>query len=419
VSLPTPHEHTTALVTGASSGIGAEVARLLADKGHGVTLVARREDRLAELADEIQSHRHVRAHAIGCDLSDGAARERLFGEIAKRGLEVSILVNNAGFGSAGRFQELDIDDELRMVHTNLAAVLHLCGEYVPAMVGRGEGAVMNVASVAGFQPLPRQATYAASKAFVLSFTETLSSDLKGTGVTATALCPGPVKSEFTDQHAGFESAESTPDFLWMSSEDCAKAAVNGLERGKRVVVPGVGNRVSTLAGQHAPRSLLLAAARRFYPPDTVPPVLISDVMTHAVVSADVADTLRHVGGLMRERNVGSVVICDGGQPVGVITDRDVALAVLADGADPDGAAGDHASQPLVAGDVEMDLEQAADLMVQHHIRRLPLLDGGRLAGIVTIDDVAVRAGDLELAHRVTAEVAKGAIPEFFFHRRGG
>ena len=148
-------------------------------------------------------------------------------------------------------------------------------------------------------------------------------------------------------------------------------------------------------------------------------MLISDVMTHAVVSADVADTLRHVGGLMRERNVGSVVVCDHGRPVGVLTDRDLALAVLAEDADPEDAAGDHASRPLISGDVEMELEQAADLMVAHHIRRLPLLDGEELAGIVTIDDVAVRSGDLELAQRVTAEVAKGAIPEFFFHRRGG
>lgn len=148
-------------------------------------------------------------------------------------------------------------------------------------------------------------------------------------------------------------------------------------------------------------------------------MLISDVMTHAVVSADVGDTLRHVGGLMRERNVGSVVICDSGAPVGVLTDRDLCLAILAEDADPDGKAGDHASQPLVSGDVQMELEEAADLMVQHHIRRLPLLDGDRLAGIVTIDDVAVRAGDLDLAQRVTAEVARGAIPEFFFHRRGG
>ena len=211
MALPTPSEQSTALVTGASSGIGAEIARLLAAKGHGVTLVARRQERLDELARELESQRHVRAHAIACDLSDGDARERLVAQIAERGLEVSVLVNNAGFGSAGRFQDLDVDGELRMVRTNVEAVVGLCGEYVPRMVARGDGAVLNVASTAGFQPLPRQATYSASKAFALAFTEVLSSDLKGTGVTATALCPGPVRTEFTDQHEGFESAATTPD----------------------------------------------------------------------------------------------------------------------------------------------------------------------------------------------------------------
>jgi short-subunit dehydrogenase len=253
------------MVTGASSGIGAEIARALASKGHGVALVARREDRLRDLAQELAAKHHVRAEAIGCDLSDHAARERLAAEISERGLRVDIVVNNAGFGSAGRFHELDLDGELHMVRTNVEALVHLCGEYVPGMVERGAGAVMNVASTAAFQPMPRQSTYGGSKAFVLSFTEALSSDLKGTGVTATALCPGPVKTEFTDQHEGFEAAASTPDFIWMSAEDCARAAVRGLERGKRVVVPGVANRVGTLAGQHAPRSVLLAAARRFYP----------------------------------------------------------------------------------------------------------------------------------------------------------
>ena len=265
MALPSPSPDSTALVTGASSGIGADIARELAERGHGVTLVARREDRLTALAEEIQAKRHVRAEVIGCDLSDQSARERLVAEIRERGLEVSVLVNNAGFGTAGRFQDLELDGELNMVRTNVEAVVHLCGEYVPAMVARGEGAVLNVASTAAFQPLARQSTYSASKAFVLSFTEVLSSDLKGTGVTATALCPGPVKTEFTDQHAGFDAAASTPDFLWMSAEDCARAAVKGLERGKRVVVPGVGNRIGTLAGQHAPRSVLLAATRRFYP----------------------------------------------------------------------------------------------------------------------------------------------------------
>jgi short-subunit dehydrogenase len=265
MALPSPSPDSTALVTGASSGIGADIARELADRGHGVTLVARREDRLTALAEEIRSKRHVRAEVIACDVSDHPARERLVAEIRERGLQVSVLVNNAGFGSAGRFQELDLEGELRMVRTNVEAIVHLCGEYIPGMVTRGEGAVMNVASTAAFQPLARQSTYSASKAFVLSFTEVLSSDLKGTGVTATALCPGPVKTEFMDQHEGFDAAASTPDFVWMSAEDCAKAAVKGLERGKRVVVPGVGNRIGTLAGQHAPRSVLLAAARRLYP----------------------------------------------------------------------------------------------------------------------------------------------------------
>lgn len=263
MALPSPSSASTALVTGASSGIGAEIARQLADRGHCVTVVARREDRLMELAEEIESKRHVRADVVGCDLSEHAAREQLVAEIRARGLAVSVLVNNAGFGSAGEFQDLDLDGELRMVRTNVEAVVHLCGEYVPGMVERGEGAVMNVASTAAFQPLARQSTYSASKAFVLGFTEALSSDLKGTGVTATALCPGPVKTEFTDQHPGFDV--STPDFVWMSAEECARVAVKGLERGKRVVVPGVGNRIGSLAGQHAPRSVLLAAARRFYP----------------------------------------------------------------------------------------------------------------------------------------------------------
>src|SRR5687768_15456272 len=265
MALPTPSLGATALVTGASSGIGADIARQLAERGHGVTLVARREDRLVALAEEIESKLHVRTDVIGCDLSDAAARERLVAELQARGLAVSILVNNAGFGSAGQFQDLDLDGELRMVRTNVEAVVHLCGEYIPVMTERGEGAILNVASTAAFQPLARQSTYSASKAFVLSFTEALSSDLKGTGVTATALCPGPVRTEFTDQHQGFDAAASTPDFVWMSAEETARAAVKGLERGKRVVVPGVGNRIGALAGQHAPRSVLLAATRRFYP----------------------------------------------------------------------------------------------------------------------------------------------------------
>ena len=142
-------------------------------------------------------------------------------------------------------------------------------------------------------------------------------------------------------------------------------------------------------------------------------------MTEGVVTADTGDTLQHVGELMRDRNVGSVVICEGGRPVGVITDRDLALVVVADNVGPDTEAGEHASRPIVTGQVEMHLEEAVALMIQHRIRRLPVTDGDGLAGIVTIDDLAVRAGDLHQAQQITAEVAKASLPEFYFHQRGG
>jgi CBS domain-containing protein len=142
-------------------------------------------------------------------------------------------------------------------------------------------------------------------------------------------------------------------------------------------------------------------------------------MTHPVVTADAGTRLGEVAELMRDRNVGSVVVCESGRPVAVVTDRDLAIAVVADGIDATSEVGPYATRPLIAGRIEMDLEEAAALMVEHRIRRLPIMDGDELAGIVTIDDVAVRAGDLNLAQQMTAEVAKVALPEFYFHQRGG
>ena len=146
---------------------------------------------------------------------------------------------------------------------------------------------------------------------------------------------------------------------------------------------------------------------------------IAEVMTQGVVTAESGDSLRRVGELMRDQNVGSVVVCDNGRPVGVITDRDLALAVVADQVDAADVAGEHASRPLVTGEVQMDIEEAVALMIQHRIRRVPVTDGEELVGIVTIDDLAVRAGDLHQAQQITAEVAKAALPEFYFHQRGG
>ncbi len=151
----------------------------------------------------------------------------------------------------------------------------------------------------------------------------------------------------------------------------------------------------------------------------VGPVQISEVMTESVVTADCSATLREVGELMRDRNVGSVVICETGYPTGLITDRDLAIDVAADGVGIDQEVRDFATRPLITCESEMDIEEAAALMVQHGVRRLPVLNSDKLVGIVTLDDLAVRAGDLQLAQRMTAEVAKAALPQFFFHQRGG
>jgi uncharacterized protein len=263
MALPPPDADSTCLVTGASSGIGADIARALVARGHGVTIVARRTERLEKLAAELRDRKGVRVETVACDLGDADARQRMRAEVEERGLTVEVLVNNAGFGSAGRFDRLDLERELEMVRLNAEAVVDLCGRYVPAMVQRGRGAVLNVASTAAFQPLPRQATYSASKAFVLTFTDALHEDLAGTGVAATTLCPGPVKTEFLST-AGLDW-EGLPDFIWSESAVVAEAGVQGLEKGRRVVVPGVVNRAGALGGQHVPRGLLLKVAGKVYP----------------------------------------------------------------------------------------------------------------------------------------------------------
>src|SRR4051794_15717784 len=263
MALPPPQPDSTCLVTGASSGIGSDIARELARRGYGVTLSARREDRLRALADELAAT-GIRAEAIACDVTDADARARLMSDIADRGLTVEVLVNNAGFGSGGPFVELAAEDEVRMVQTNCEAVIAFCSEYVPRMVDRGRGAVLNVGSTAGYQPLPRQATYSATKAFVNSFSDALYADLARTGVSVTSLRPGPVETEFGATAGMDEEFSSLPSFAVDSSEDVAKAAVDGVERGKRVVGPGVVGRLA-VAGQYAPRGLLLPALRRFYP----------------------------------------------------------------------------------------------------------------------------------------------------------
>ena len=263
VALPPPGPNSTCLVTGASSGIGADIARELARRGQNLTLSARREDRLEELAGELRGN-DVRVDVIGCDVTDPESRAALIGQIAENGLDVEVLVNNAGFGSGGPFHELDGDGEVQMVKTNCEAVIAFCAEYVPKMVERGRGAILNVGSTAGYQPLPRQATYSATKAFVNNFSDALYADLGGTGVTVTSLRPGPVSTEFGEASDMEDEFSSLPGFLVDSSEDVAKAAVKALDGGKRVVGPGIVGHLAP-SGQYAPRGVLLKALRRFYP----------------------------------------------------------------------------------------------------------------------------------------------------------
>jgi short-subunit dehydrogenase len=236
-----------------------EIARELAARGHGLCLVARREDRLQELADELAAaHPGRRYEVFAADLADAVAREKLVADIAAAGLQVSILVNNAGFGGHSEFVDAAPSGrDVEMVRLNVEAVTDLQARYLPGMVERGSGAVINIASTASFQPMPGTATYAATKAFVLSQSEAISQELKGTGVTVTAVCPGPVKTEFADVAGVGELADSAPEFVWMTAEQIAVAAVDGAAKGKRTVVPGAFNQAGSVIGRIAPRTLSL------------------------------------------------------------------------------------------------------------------------------------------------------------------
>jgi hypothetical protein len=258
VPLPDPDPASTAIVTGASSGIGVEIARELARRGHGVTLVARRVDRLEDVAAEIRLL-GVRAEVVAADLSDPAARAALPGRVAQLGLVPDVLVNNAGLSTLGRVARGDPDAEMQMIEVDVMAVADLCSRILPGMVDRGRGAILNVASTAAFQPLPGQAGYGACKAFVLSYTQSLAGELRGTGVSATVLCPGPVDTGFGER-AGFTREEATtalPAVMWKSPREVARAGVDALALGRTVVVPGLANRLGAALGHLTPRRLLV------------------------------------------------------------------------------------------------------------------------------------------------------------------
>jgi uncharacterized protein len=270
LSLPSPSPDTAALVTGASAGIGACIARELAKRGHGLVLVARRRERLEELAKELSEAHGIRAEAIGADLSKAASVARLPGRVQSLGLEVDVLVNNAGFATGGPFYESDPERELEQVRVLVEAPMVLTRMFLPAMVKRRRGAILNLASTAGMQPMPYSAGYSAAKAYVLTFSEALHQELRGRGVTVTVLAPGPVETDFW-QIAGWEtgsgkSVERAVPGALISAEQAARAGVEGLDHGQRVVIPGLPVRVGMLASRWVPNGLKLPALERVMRP---------------------------------------------------------------------------------------------------------------------------------------------------------
>ena len=251
------------MVTGASAGIGAELARQLAGRNYNVVLVARRTARLRELAEELRLSHGIHADVETCDLTDAERRAELVERLLGGERAVAGVCNNAGSGTVATLLGSDLEHEQRLVRLNVEAVHHLTGAFLRPMVERGTGAILNVASTAAFQPLPGFATYAASKAFVQSFSEAVHTELSGTGVSVTCLFPGFTHTEFGELSGVSEAASAIPGFLFMEAPEVARAGIDAMLAGRRTAIPGLKNRASMLGGRMAPRSVLLPIVRRY------------------------------------------------------------------------------------------------------------------------------------------------------------
>ena len=236
------------VITGASAGLGVEFARQCRKSGDELVLVARRRDRLESLAAELGS-----AHVVALDLAKPGAAAELAAVVAALGLEVDTLINNAGFGVAGPFASAPADRLLEMIDLNIRSLTETCRIFLPAMVERRRGAILNVASTAAFQAGPNMAVYYASKAFVLSLTEALHQEMKGSGVKVSALCPGPTATEFFDvaQSAGSTLAKMATDPVAVVA-----AGLKGLERNRAITIPGIGNKIGAQSNRIMPRALM-------------------------------------------------------------------------------------------------------------------------------------------------------------------
>ena len=252
-----------ALITGASSGIGAEFARRLASRGMHLVLTARRKELLEKLAEELHTRHGTKTEIIAGDLTDAAEPQRLCEAIAAKGIAIELLVNNAGFGWVGTIQETEQPRMRDLVQLNIAAMTELTYRLLPAMLERGHGGIINVSSVAAFQPVAYMPAYSASKAFVLHFSEALWAESRDRGVTVTALCPGTTQTDFFD-------VANVPGWLkkhrYSTPEDVVKGAIKALERGKQFVIPGWKNWLITFGVRLARRKMVVLQSMKFFRP---------------------------------------------------------------------------------------------------------------------------------------------------------
>ena len=256
----------TALITGASAGIGRALADEFARNGHDVILVARREERLREACDDLEDGFGIEADYVVQDLADRAGREALLESVADR--RVDYLVNNVGIGTQGHFLDTDLDTELAQLELNVATPIHLTKRLGPAMRDRGAGGVLNVASSAAFQPGPFMAVYYATKSYLLSFSEAIHQEFRRDGVTVTALCPGPVDTDFQDRAGNTHTPIGSPGGFprWLSPERVARTGYDGLLAGKPIAIPGLEYKLLWRVARVAPRPVVRTLAARFNRP---------------------------------------------------------------------------------------------------------------------------------------------------------
>lgn len=248
-----PYGRSYVLITGATTGIGYELAKLYANDGNNLILVARDEEKLEKVKEELMLLYNINVYSISLDLSEDNSCEKLLNYVNKKNISVDILINNAGLGSFGYLSEIEIEKELNLIDVNVRALTELTKVFLPIMISHGDGAIMNVASTAAFCAGPKMATYYASKSYVLSFTEAIYEELKGTGIKVSCLCPGPVSTGFQDK-AGIRKKESAKKAL-MTPKKVAEIAYRDFKKGKLIISPGFKNKVIIALNKIMPRSL--------------------------------------------------------------------------------------------------------------------------------------------------------------------